>query len=70
MDYFFRRYDSGCYLPQRGRIHDATSNASLISLTPEVCSHDDADKQKDSDIHPRVRSKGRSIGHCRPVPIR
>ena len=35
MDCFFRRYDSRCYLPQRGRIHDAASNASLISLTPD-----------------------------------
>ena len=35
MDWFFRRYDSRCYLPERGRIQDAASNASLISVTPE-----------------------------------
>jgi len=36
VDFCFHRYDSRCYLSQRGRIDDAASNASLISLTPET----------------------------------
>ena len=38
MDYFFRHYDSCCYMPERGRIHHAASNASPISPDHEPSS--------------------------------
>jgi hypothetical protein len=34
VDFFFRHDHSCCNMPERGRIHDAASNASLISPTP------------------------------------
>jgi len=38
VDFFFRHYDSCCYMPERGRIHDAASNASPISPDHETSS--------------------------------
>jgi hypothetical protein len=38
VDFFFRHYDSRCYMPERGRIHDAASNASPISPDHETSS--------------------------------
>jgi hypothetical protein len=38
VDYFFRHYDSCCYMPERGRIHHAASNASPISPDHEPSS--------------------------------
>ena len=38
VDYFFRHYDSCCYMPERGRIHHAASNASPISPDHETSS--------------------------------
>ena len=67
MDFFFRHYNSCCYMPERGRIHDAASNALLISPTPSERNMADFEYRNEAELFSVTswKSKGRAVGYLR-----
>jgi hypothetical protein len=67
VDFFFRPYNSCCYMPGRGGIHDAASDASLISLTPSERNMAAFEYRNEAELFSVTswKSKGRSVRYRR-----
>jgi hypothetical protein len=67
VDFFFRHYNSGCYMPERVRIHDATSNAFLISPTPSERNTAAFEYRNEAELFSVTswKSKGRAVRYRR-----